>query len=335
MAGIASGADDGDYNYGGYGSNSKNNHGYYHTPQQKKGRQSSSSWMGGPRNLFGFGGGGGDHKKDDNQRDVWDRQQMGSTFKGPKNGNNNASGIMFILLSVAFLLTISMGGATLHYRRSNDRLSHELMVVNRRIKTKSGGRMNRFNVADEETEVGAADEKGVDESYNDGNANIPQDLIDLRTSKSQLQAESNKWTTRKTQMENDILALQTQIDHLEEDELTTYNSQIQSLQSNIQKEVEAGKNYKSQFVAAHSKKSSSHDDDRKVITSGETRGSGEEGIVPGGPGHASLQRREIEKMTSLDDYEEYVQRREDALWDKIDLLLDRFADTYRREAMEW
>ena len=59
------------------------------------------------------------------------------------------------------------------------------------------------------------------------------------------------------------------------------------------------------------------------------------GIVAGGPGHTLNQQREFANMDSIEDYEDYIQRREDALWDKIDILIEKIGRESKREALEW
>jgi hypothetical protein len=40
-------------------------------------------------------------------------------------------------------------------------------------------------------------------------------------------------------------------------------------------------------------------------------------------------------MDSLEDYENYIEDRENALWARIDVLVDKIKKDSRREAIEW
>ncbi|KAL7531182.1 hypothetical protein ACHAXR_003882 [Thalassiosira sp. AJA248-18] len=304
--GIASGADD---DYGGY-----------NNAQQSKG--------GGGRSRFGFGG--GSNKKAPSgssssgrafsNRDVWDRRSMGGTIKGsgsPKQHQNSAG---FVLISVSILLIVAMGGATLYYRKMNQRMEHELVAIGKRKH-----RLNRFhreesNIDDDEADNSNNNPTNDNNNNNDSNNDMPQirpqDLVKIRVQKQELNGEKHKWTTRSKSLENEITSLQSQIDYLQNGELAAYETQIAAMQTSLKSEKESSVQYKKMFVETHK--------------------SGSSGIiVPGGPGHALVQRREIENMESLDDYEDYVQRREDALWDKIDLLVEKLGRESKREAVEW
>lgn len=307
---IASGGDD---DYGGYGGGNNN------AQQEKKG--GSSRWGGSAkksRSSFS--------NRTTTNNNVWDRKTMGSTIKGhPNNKNSNSTG--WVIFSIAFIVILAMGGATIHYRKAASRLEHEVGIVKRRMK---GHHLNRFHHDDdddlfipqdnnnnannnnnkqEEAADGANDKNDVEQ------IDDPQLLQKIRTQKRNLEAETSQWTARTQNLENEILALQSQIDHLHDDEIASYEAEVTAIQSNIQKEGDMAQHYKQTFVDTHK--------------------SGATGIIPGGPGHALVQRREIEKMDSLDDYEDYVQRREDALWDKIDVLVEKLGRESRREAVEW
>jgi len=253
---------------------------------------------------------------------------MGSgspTIKGHTKQSRSSSvgSAGFILFSMAFILIAAMGGATFHYRKMIDRIEHELMIMKRqKMKGFRNGHMgSRFQQKWENTQEdivmkgeGVSIDTNDDEDANTPKIN-PQDMNDLRTKKQDLQGESHKWSTRASSRSNDILALQTQIKHFQSSELVGYNNQITGMQTQLKEQGEKGKSYKEHFVATHK------------------AGSG--GIVPGGPGHALVQRKEIESMESLDDYEDYVQKREDALWTKIDLLVEKYGKESKREAEEW
>mmetsp|Transcript_15289 Transcript_15289/g.33151 ORF Transcript_15289/g.33151 Transcript_15289/m.33151 type:complete len:599 (+) Transcript_15289:136-1932(+) len=302
MIGIASGADD-DYSYGG---------------QPKKG---------GGRSRFGFGNGGGAGAKKapsggassfGNRNNAWDKRSTGGTMKGPKN-NSGTHSAGFILFAVAFILLGVTGGATFHYRRMIGRMEHELLVLKRRGKTNRFHRDHREELDQDEEEMEEIMEIN-DENKNDNpnDNNQEGDMADMRQKKGDLEGQIRKWETRSTSMENEISQLQTQMDHLQDQEdgdLFMLEKEILKMQSSLVTEVNQGKEYKEQFIAVHK--------------------SGTGGIVPGGPGHALVQRKEIERMENIDDYEDYVQRREDALWDKIDLLVEKIGKESRREATEW
>ncbi|KAL9178840.1 hypothetical protein ACHAXT_003971 [Thalassiosira profunda] len=271
------------------------------------------------RGMFGFGGGGvpklprngggrsggssfSNRGKPGAGGDVWDRKRMGSTYQ-PKGWG---TGTGFLLLSMACVLLAIMGGATLHYKRAHNRLQHELMIAKRRMKGRRhmGGRFQRGDEPEEESEGGEYDA----EKYGAENADLVSQLGDLR-------GESSKWTHRNTAMQHEVDAAKSQADHLQDGEMASHQSQLNALSQSLKEEQKKAASFKEAFVQTHR--------------------AGAKGIVPGGPGHAAVQRKAIEEMESLDDYEQFVQWREDALWDKVDLLVDKMGRTSRRETLEW
>ena len=263
-----------------------------------------------------YGGGyGGSTNKPNNHRNVWDKKSIGPTIKGnPKSnkGGFNSVGSLLLshLLSIVVILTLAMGGATLHYRRMIDRMEHELAVVKRR------GKYDRFHHRQED----ATDDNDNNNNNNNDESRTtypvdPQELITLREKRSELQNENGRLTGSIKSLENELRGLEAQMKSLKENEIPGYETQITSMNQNLQKSDAQARGYREQFKSAHK--------------------SGNSAIVPGGPGHALNQRRELDKMTSLEDYEDYVQRREDALWDKIELLVGRLGKENRREAEEW
>ncbi|KAL7552952.1 hypothetical protein ACHAWF_016199 [Thalassiosira exigua] len=301
MVSIASGADDDVGSLGGYGG----------TPRHPK-----------PKSRFGFGGGGGGggasgsatkkfHRSASGQRhDPWDRRRMGDTVKGPKGGGTSAAGIF---VAVLLVLTAAMGVATMHYKKATVRLDRELAAARRQAR-RPGGR-HRFALQDDdvaEEEEKDAPPRNAPPEEPDAD---PRELADLRSSRDELRGESTKWRSRSNALSNEIDALRAQAESWATGDATTHAQQLEALKQEIEKAEEKGKRFKGEFVATHR--------------------SGNAGIVPGGPGHALVQRKEIERMESLEDYEEYVQRREDSLWEKIDILVDKMAGEAAREASEW
>jgi len=312
--GIASGADDDDC--------------YDRTPSKRNGSG---------RSPFGFGGGGGSAGRRTSggnkggrsfsNRDVWDKRQgIGGVSPRGHGGQGGGGGsVALIVFSVAFVLTALMGGATFHYRRAIDRINHELVIVERQTKGRrhlNRNPLNRFQKEedddDEDDDDGEVEEPGNNSNSNDagdGPKVSPQYIADLQTKKRDLEGEFHRWSARHKSTNNEILALKTQAEHLETAELNAYRQQLTSLQTKLTEEETRGKEFKDEFVKTHEE--------------------GNSGIVPGGPGHALVQKKEIQGMESLDDYEDYVQRREDALWEKIDMMVEKLGKESEREATEW
>lgn len=248
------------------------------------------------------------------------RHSIGSINKGhPAKQNSGSLGsISSILFAFSFILIVAMGGATIHYRKMIDRFEHELAIMRGRTKSMARGHhadLNRFHDIHGPAGDNNNGDDADDASKNNDNSITSQQMAQIRAAKSKLQGQSSQWSTKATSADNSILAITTQIDHLQTHELNSYGTQMTALTDRLAQEKLTTQKFREEFISTHKK--------------------GEGGIVPGGPGHALVQRREIEQMESLDDYEDYVQRREDALWSKIDVLVEKFGKSSQREAEEW
>jgi len=246
------------------------------------------------------------------------RHSIGSINKGhsAKQNSGSVGSAASILFAFSFIVIVAMGGATIHYRKMTDRFEHELAIMRGRTKSMArghqSGHQSDLNLFHEMK--GPAGDNDADDA-NNNNSITSQQMAQIRATKSKLQGQSSKWSTKATSADNSILALTTQIEHLKTHELNAYRTKVTALTDHLSQEKIVTQKFREEFISTHKK--------------------GESGIVPGGPGHALVQRREIERMESLDDYEDYVQRREDALWIKIDVLVAKFGKSSQRETEEW
>ena len=262
---------------------------------------------------------------------VWDRKSIGSTIKGPsssnKNNSSSSSSAITMIFMIALLTTISLGGMTLHYKRAISRMEHELTIVKRRGNRGRHNLNNRFNREDEdgeeelnrenfedELDQGEDDETEDEQDNEEPPADI-KEIAQLSQTLKDLNIESKKWTTRSGTLNSDIQAIESQIKHLQNSAIPNYEKQIEGMKKTLDLEQTKGKEYKMQFVNAHIQSASM--------------------IVPGGPGHSRNQEKALNQMESLEDYEQYVEERENALWDKIDVLVAKLERESRREAVEW
>mmetsp|Transcript_38905 Transcript_38905/g.81377 ORF Transcript_38905/g.81377 Transcript_38905/m.81377 type:complete len:650 (+) Transcript_38905:152-2101(+) len=343
------------YNYGGYPSSSSaspikisiasgadEDDDYEKDKNKRRGGSSSSGRFGfgigsgsngvNKRSLSSSTGSGGMMKRGSNginrnNNNGWGgstadkRHGIGSINKGHpvKQNSGSVGSVSFILFAFSFIVIVAMGGATIHYRKMIDRFEHELAIMRGRTKSMARGHhadlmSDRFH----EMKGPASDndfDDDDDAKNNNDNVITSQQMAQIRATKSKLQGQSSKWSTKATSANHSILALTTQIEHLRTHELNSYRTQIIALTNRLAQEQLNTQKFRDEFISTHKK--------------------GEGGIVPGGPGHALVQRKEIEQMESLDDYEDYVQRREDALWSKIDVLVEKYGKSSQREAEEW
>ena len=173
--------------------------------------------------------------------------------------------------------------------------------------------LNRENFEDE-LDQGEDDETEDEQDNEEPPADI-KEIAQLSQTLKDLNIESKKWTTRSGTLNSEIQAIESQIKHLQNSAIPNYEKQIEGMKKTLDLEQTKGKEYKMQFVNAHIQSASM--------------------IVPGGPGHSKNQAKALNEMESLDDYEQYVEERENALWDKIDVLVAKLERESRREAVEW
>lgn len=149
---------------------------------------------------------------------------------------------------------------------------------------------------------------------NDNGDDAAQQITELKRKQRELQGQLSKATTENKAIENEIVSTNKVAEALQL-EMKSHDVQYTKMEQALNELEGKVKEVRQKFIDSH------------PLTTGE--------IIPGGPGHTLNQIAEIEEMESLDDYEDYVQRREDALWDKVDLLLENIGAQSKREALEW
>ena len=291
--------------YGGYGgmgvASGADDYSY-----NRSGSGSSSTASGRSSAGGGYGGGG-----------VGMSSAYGSNSKSfsrhPPPSNGGGSSAFPILFAFFSIMILCLGGATYHYQTAIVRVDHEMMVIERKLASQRRRLDNHPPPVEvEETEDEQDDE--LDEP--DAGSQDTRIIGDLEKEKKELQKDIGQWTARVEKLEKDVKSYQQEVGKLEKGDLSDYISQLEKIRSDIEAEVAKANAYKQEFINAH-----------KPVEQG--------GIIPGGPGQAIVVKREIEKMESLDDYESYVEMREDALWEKIDALVESMSAESRREALEW
>ena len=172
---------------------------------------------------------------------VWDRKSIGSTIKGPsssnKNNSSSSSSAITMIFMIALLITISLGGMTLHYKRAISRMEHELTIVKRRGNRGRHNLNNRFNREDEdgeeelnrenfedELDQGEDDETEDEQDNEEPPADI-KEIAQLSQTLKDLNIESKKWTTRSGTLNSDIQAIESQIKHLQNSAIPNYEKQ--------------------------------------------------------------------------------------------------------------
>lgn len=338
MSGISSGNDDD--NYDPYGKKQKQSRGMFGFGSSSGGqaiKKAPSSSAG------GYAGYGAPSSSSTTNRNVWDKKSIGSTIKGNPKHSSSSSSTITMIFSIALIATLALGGATLHYRKAISRIEHELRVVERKMKRFNGNHrfndnnneLNAENFEEELQQQGQEEEDDDNEedgeaSSNDNSSNTSEEEIsNLARNLADLNIEKKKWESRLGSLNHDISAIQAQYNHLSNKEIPSYESRISGMETALARQEQMTLSHKDQFINSHKKKNVN--EDGTIDSSYKSSG----GIVPGGPGHAIIQQRALESMESLDDYENYVEEREDALWDKIDILVAKLERESRREAIEW
>jgi len=212
------------------------------------------------------------------------------------SNSNSSGGFSGVLILLAIIITILLSGTTFYYRKMTTRAKLELTSL--------------------KAQARHPHEHHHDQVNNEDNRAHAEAVANLKKRQSELQGELTKASVHNKDMENEIVKTHNFAKALEE-EMKAYNQQYDSMTRSWNELTIQVKEKRQQFIDSH------HHDDPTG------------GIVPGGPGHTLNQKRELEEMESIDDYEEYVQRREDALWDKIDLLIEKIGRDSQREALEW
>ena len=149
----------------------------------------------------------------------------------------------------------------------------------------------------------------------------------LRSRKRALEGEAWMWGGKVAEAGEAVSSLGRRIDALRngDEGMRAMEGTLEGLRRRLDEELRLAGEYRDEFLKTHER------------TSGEIAGgrSGGNNGTALGPGHVVKSRREIQKMDSLEDYENYIEEREDALWVRIDALEDKIKKDSRREAIEW
>jgi hypothetical protein len=241
-----------------------------------------------------------------------------------QNKNNTS----FIILSLATIIFFSLSGMTFHYRKATIRIRSNLAAVERRNKSWHRHR-GRFQGGADDDDDDVVVKDGGNEEEEARRRNVqqqqqsdtnPQDLTDLRKIQTTLQAQISQLSTRNLALQNEITSTSSQISSMTK-ENEQYQLQHSKLTEELTKQRHTSQDLRNEFKSKH-------------------RGENNSVIIPGGPGQQarveiSKEHKELHDIHSLEDLEEYVGLREDSLWDKIDLLVERIEREGRREAVEW
>lgn len=223
-----------------------------------------------------------------------------SSFRTSSSSAYNSSGGGFsgALILLAITISILLSGTTFYYRKMTTRAKLELTAL--------------------KAQARHPHEHHHDQVNNEDNRAHADAVAELKKRQNELQGELTRATAHNKDMEDEIVKTQHFANSLDQ-EMKAYNQQYDSMTRSWNDLTIQVRETRQQFIDSHH-----HQDDDPTG-----------GIVPGGPGHTLNLKRELEQMESIDDYEEYVQRREDALWDKIDLLIEKIGRDSKREALEW
>jgi hypothetical protein len=152
--------------------------------------------------------------------------------------------------------------------------------------------------------------KDIEDVVEDGDWENDQ----LHSRRQDLVNELAGWEARHLETRDAISDILSKIDSMANRKIKWQEENINLLKTRLEEESKMANEYKRTFLLTHER------------TSTETNL---------GPGHAVLQRRVLNEMDSLEDYERYVKDREDALWKKFDALVQKIKRDSRREAIEW
>ena len=315
------------YHYGGYPSSTSSSSAgpmsissgaddYYDDDDKKKGKGGNSKGGMFKKGIFSTAAGGGGGFKYGGSGGQSSSAAY-SHFKKNRGNSTAAGGIGGAILLISISLLILLTGSTFYYRKMNGRANVELLALKQRARHPHEQQRQYTN--NDNGDGGDAETKANNDEINE-----------LKRQQSQLQGELSRATVQNKQIENDILST-TKITETLGREMTSHNTQYETLIRELDRMEGRVKEYRQQFIDSHpavsGQQQSSGDNNNNNNNNG--------GIVPGGPGHTLNTVRELQSMESLEDYEDYVQRREDALWDKIDLLIEKIGRESKREALEW
>jgi hypothetical protein len=150
----------------------------------------------------------------------------------------------------------------------------------------------------------------------------------LRSQKHALELEASTWEARSAEARGGVSSLELRIDVLRNDAIRMQEGTLQSLRMQLGEESRLASEYRDEFLKTHERTSG------EIVAGGGRNNNNNNGTALG-PGHVVKVRREIQKMDSLEDYENYIEDRENALWARIDVLVDKIKKDSRREAIEW
>eukprot|EP00986_Skeletonema_menzelii_P014757 scaffold10180_cov179-Skeletonema_menzelii.AAC.1 len=255
--------------------------------------------IGGP-SKFGFNlsspVGGGKHNKFSGGGSTTPRKS--AAYNNYSSSSSSSSGYSGALILIAITISMLLSGTTFYYRKMTTRAKSELISL--------------------KAQARHPHEHHHDPVNNENNRAHAQAVSELKKKLSELQGELSRATVRNKDMENELVKTNKIYERLEE-EMKAYDLQYDQMARSWNDMVLQVKETRQKFIDNHTK----NRDDQTG------------GIVPGGPGHTLNQQRELEQMESMEDYEDFVQRREDALWDKIDLLIEKIGRDSQRETLEW
>ena len=245
------------------------------------------------------GGGGGGGKSKFSGGFSTPRKSAAYNTNNYSNSSSSSSSGGGALILLAITISILLSGTTFYYRKMTTRARVELNTL--------------------KAQARHPHEHHHDQVNNEDNRAHAKAVSELKKKQSELQGELSKATVQNKNMEGEIVQTQRIADRLEE-EMKAHNLQYDQMSKSFNDLQLQVKETRQKFI-----------DEHKQNNQGDHTG----GIVPGGPGHTLNQQRELEQMESMEDYEDFVQRREDALWDKIDLLIEKIGRDSQREALEW
>ena len=150
----------------------------------------------------------------------------------------------------------------------------------------------------------------------------------LRSQKHALEREASTWEAKSAEARGGVSSLERRIDVLRNDAIRMQEGTLQSLRMQLGEESRLASEYRDEFLKTHERTSGG------IVAGGGGNNNNNNGTALG-PGHVVKVRREIQKMDSLEDYENYIEDRENALWARIDVLVDKIKKDSRREAIEW
>jgi len=233
--------------------------------------------------------------------------QRGSSRGGGRGGGGGKA----ILLLALIALIACFGVASYHYTRAVSRLETKIMVANNQaeiIVANQNRAMGRRDLVEGE------EEEDDDDDLPERPAPVAE--VELVAERDRLRDEIARVDSLIKRRETEIAGANRQIKMMQEHkDLADLDNQVANVQNMIAHEKALARGHKRTFLETLRQRGSP--------------------LISGGPGQALAARREVERMESLEDYEGFVQRRESALWTKVDLLARSLSEEAGREVVEW